>query len=163
MLQAIYEAVDGGKASARILFADFTKGFDLIDHSILMQELAIFEVHPALLAWIAAFSTNRKQAVRIGGTLSDWLTLKVGVLQGTKLGVILSTVMAKKMLSNWRLRIKYVDDTSAPEIIPRNSTSLLNIVASDILSFPMSHNMRLNATKCKEMHIYYLPTVLLTL
>ena len=37
MLQAIYEAVDSSEASARIFFADFSKGFDLIDHSILMQ------------------------------------------------------------------------------------------------------------------------------
>ena len=29
MLQVIYEAVDSGEASARIFFADFTKGFDL--------------------------------------------------------------------------------------------------------------------------------------
>ena len=54
MLQAIYEAVDSGEASARIFFADFSKGFDLIDHSILMQELADLEVHPVLLSWIAA-------------------------------------------------------------------------------------------------------------
>ena len=156
MLQAIYEAVDSGEASARIFFADFSKGFDLIDHSILMQELANLEVHPALLAWIAAFLTNRKQAVRIGGTLSDWLTLKGGVPQGTKLGVILFTVMTNSLLSDWRLRIKYVDDTSALEIIPRNSPSLLNIVASDIHNFAIAHNMKLNPTKCKEMHINFL-------
>lgn len=69
MLQATYEAVDSGEASARIFFADLTKGFDLIDHSILKQELANLENHPALLAWIAVFLTNRMQAVRIGGTL----------------------------------------------------------------------------------------------
>ena len=32
MLQAVYEAVDSGEASARLFFTDFTKGFDLIDH-----------------------------------------------------------------------------------------------------------------------------------
>ena len=61
-----------------------------------MQELADLEVHPVLLPWIAAFLTSRKQAVRIGRTLSDWLTLKGGVPQGTKLGVILFTVMTNK-------------------------------------------------------------------
>ena len=156
MLQAIYEAVDSGEASARIFFADFSKGFDLIDHSILMQELADLEVHPVLLSWIAAFLTSRKQAVRIGRTLSDWLTLKGGVPQGTKLGVILFTVMTNKLLSDWRLRIKYVDDTSALEITPSNSPSLLNAVASDIHNFAIAHNMRLNPTKCKEMHINFL-------
>ena len=109
-----------------------------------MQELVDLEVHPALLAWIAALLSKRKQPVRIGG-----------VPQGTKLGVILFTVMTNKLLSDWRLRIKYVDDTSALEIIPRNSTSLLNIVASDIHNFAMTHNMRLNPAKCKDMHIIF--------
>ena len=127
MLQAIYEAVDSGEASAWIFFADFSKGFDLIDHSILMQELADLEVHPVLLSWIAAFLTSRKQAVRIGRTLSGWLTLKGGVPQGTTLvlftTLFLFTVMTNKLLSDWRLRIKYVDDTSALEPISRNSPS----------------------------------------
>ena len=61
MLQAIYEAPDSGVASVRIFFADFTNGFDVIDYSILMQESADPKVHHALLTWIAAFLTNRKQ------------------------------------------------------------------------------------------------------
>ena len=73
-----------------------------------------------------------------------------------KLGVILFTVMTNKLLSDWRLRIKYVDDTSALEIIPRNSPSLLNVVASDIHNFAIAHNMRLYPTKCKEMRINFL-------
>ena len=61
-----------------------------------MQEVASQEVHLALLAWIAAFLTNWKQAVRIGGTLSEWLTIKGGVPQATKLGAILVMVITKK-------------------------------------------------------------------
>ena len=55
MLQPIYEAIDGGNAVARIFFADFTKGFDLIYHNILMQELIKLNIHPALLNWITPF------------------------------------------------------------------------------------------------------------
>ena len=135
MLQAIHEAVDSGEAGARMLFADFSKGFDLIDHTILMHELSKLEVHPALLSWIAAFLTNRQQAVRIGGTLSDWQTLKGCIPQGTKLGIILFTVMTNKLLSDWQLRIKFVDNTSAFEIIPQNSISLLNTVVFDAQDF----------------------------
>ena len=78
MLQAIYEEVDSGEGCTWIFFADFTKGFDLIDQSILMQELASLEGHSAFLTWIAVFLTNRKLAIRIGGTLSDWLSLNGG-------------------------------------------------------------------------------------
>ena len=33
ILQAVYEAVDSGEASARLFFTDFTKGFHFIDHT----------------------------------------------------------------------------------------------------------------------------------
>ena len=65
-------------------------------------------------------------------------------------------VMTNKLLSDWQLRIKYIDDTTALEIIPRNSRSLLTVVASDIHNFAIAHNTRLNPTKCKEMHINFL-------
>ena len=67
MLQAISEAVDSGEASARIFFADFSKGFGLIDHTILMHELSKLEVHPALLSWIAALTgcSDRRNSIRL--------------------------------------------------------------------------------------------------
>ena len=156
MLQAIYEAVDCADLGARIFFANVSKGFDLIDHNILMTELQKLKVDPALISWIAAFLTDRQQAVRIGATLSDWKFLKGGVLQGAKLGVILFTIMTNNLLADWHLRVKFVDDTSAIEILPRNSISLLNSIVSDIHNFSMDHNMRLNPIKCKEMFINFL-------
>lgn len=74
----------------------------------------------------------------MGKIPSDWLTRKGGVSQGTKLGVTLFTVMTNKLLSDQQLRIKYDDDNSALEIIPRNSTSSLNIVATDIQFYHVS-------------------------
>ena len=159
MLQPIYEAIDSGNAEARIFFADFTKGFDLIDHNILMQELIKLNIHPALLNWITAFLTNRKQAVRIGGTLSDWKSPNGGIPQGTKLGVILFSVMTNNLISDWHLRTKYVDDTSALEIIPRNSISYLNTTVDEIHQFSINHNMKLNPLKCKEMVINFMHNV----
>ena len=62
---------------------------------------------------------------------------------GTKLSVIVFAVMTNKFLCDWHLRIKFVDDTTALEIIPRNSISLLKVFASDINNFAISHNMKL--------------------
>ena len=89
LLQAIHEAIDSGNCGARIFFADFSKGFDLIDHNILLEELYHLNAHPVLINWIKAFLTNRKQAVRIGNSLSDWKSPNGGIPQGTKLGIIL--------------------------------------------------------------------------
>ena len=64
-LQAIYEATDRGHCGARVFFADYSKGFDLIDHSILLRELAFFHIDTVLIL------NGRWQAVRIGNSLSE--------------------------------------------------------------------------------------------
>ena len=116
-----------------------------------MNEFGKLEVTPSLLSLIAPFSTDRQQAVKMGETLSDWKTPNEGVPQENKLGVIVFTVMTNKLLSDWHLRIKFVDDTSAIEIIPRNSISILDYAVLDIYSFAIAHNMKLilqNVKKC---------------
>ena len=91
----------GGDCGARIFFADFSKGFDMIDHSILLSELASLTIDPALINWIKAFLINRLQAVRIGYSLqSEWKSPNGGIPQGTKLVVILFAVMTNDLLRN---------------------------------------------------------------
>ena len=71
ILQAIYEATDSGNCGVKMFFADYSKGFDLFDHSILLRELALFDIDTVLINWITAFLTERSQAVRIGTSLPD--------------------------------------------------------------------------------------------
>ena len=49
-----------------------------------------------------------------------------------------------------------MDDTSAIEILPKNSISLLSSTVSDIHNFSVDHNMRLNPIKCKKMLINFM-------
>lgn len=144
----MYEAVDTGSCGARLFFADYSKGFDMIDHNVLIDELRNLYVHPVLVNWIIAFLWNRTQAARIENIISEWKTPKGGIPQGTRLGVILFTVMTNSLLRSWNLRIKFVDDTTALEIIPTNSASLLNFVTNDIYAFSEDHRMKLNPAKC---------------
>ena len=120
ILQPIYEATDSGNAGARLFFADFSKGLDLIDHNILLEELRGLEVSPSIINWIAGFLAGQKQAVTIEGTLLEWKTLNMGIPQGTKLGFILLTVMTNRLLRHRHLRTKFVYDTTAVEILPWN-------------------------------------------
>ena len=60
--------------------------------------------------------------------------------------------MTNNLLRDWHLRIKFVDDTTALEILPlRNGISLLNVAVNHIHKFSIEHNMKLNPKKCKEM------------
>ena len=110
-----------------IFFSDVSKGFDLIDHQILMDELSLLGVDPVLFSWIRSFLTNRTQAVRVGNVLSDWKHTHGGIPQGTKMGATLFSVMINRLLRDWNVRAKYVDDTTVVEILHRNSISLLDL------------------------------------
>ena len=57
---------------------------------------------------------------------------------------------------DWINRLKYVNDTTVIELIPRNSPSYLPIAASDVNHYASVRNMRLNAKKCKEMTVDFL-------
>ena len=131
LMQAIHEAIDSGNCSVRIFFADFTKGFDIIDHPILLDELRSFNIDQTLLFWIRSFLTNRTQAVRVGSSLSSWKQVNGVIPQGKKLGLTLFAVMVNKLLMNWRMRTKYVDDTTAFEIL-RNFIIMLDVVVREI-------------------------------
>ena len=74
--------------------------------------------------------TDRRQAVRIGNFLSDW---KGGFpREQTKLGAILFKVMTNNLQTDWKLTIKFVNDTTALEIFLGTCCSLLNLFANDI-------------------------------
>ena len=52
---------------------------------------------------INAFLVNRKEAARIGGTLSDWKSQKGDILLEIKLGVLLFSIMINNLISDWHL------------------------------------------------------------
>jgi hypothetical protein len=156
ILHNIHTALDNGDTAVRIFFTDFTKGFDLIDHNILLAKLAKLGVSDVLIRWIAAFLTNRKQRVRVDGVLSEWKYPKGGIPQGTKLGPLLFLIMVNDLVKNWPGRAKFVDDLVVVETIPRNSISVMDLIAREIQQYCMDHKMKLNPKKCKEMFVNFM-------
>ena len=78
-MHTILETLDTCGRYIRIFFSDFSKGFDLVDHNVLLSELNNLDVDPHLVRWIAAFLTNRSQGVRIGNSLSPLLGSMAGL------------------------------------------------------------------------------------
>ena len=149
-LHNVLEALNRGNCSVRAFFADFSKGFDLVEHNVLCTEMNKLDIHPALVRWIRSFLTHRSQCVRINNTTSKFKPINGGIPQGTKLGPILFAILVNSLTKNWHLRIKFVDDLSVFEVIPRCSPSLMPFIVYDIVHYTNARGMRLNPTKCKE-------------
>lgn len=85
LIHLILTGLDVGQCSARLFFADFRKGFDPVNHNIIIHELVNINVHPVIVRW-KSFLTNREQCVRIGKSISSWKTINGGLPQGPNLG-----------------------------------------------------------------------------
>ncbi|CAB4016967.1 RNA-directed DNA polymerase from transposon BS [Paramuricea clavata] len=102
------------------------------------------------------FLTDREQCVKFDDYYSSWKKTNGGLPQVTKLGPLLFAILVNQLLNNWHGCIKFVDDSTAFEIIPRGSPSLLPIVINEISQFASKRGMELNPKKCKEMIITFL-------
>jgi len=72
------------------------------------------------------------------------------------MGVTLFSIMINRLLRDWNIRAKYVDDTTVLELLPRNSISILNLAVRGTHNFCIEHKMKLNPLKCKEMLINFM-------
>ena len=100
-LQVIPEALDQGDTYARIFFTDFSKGFDLVDHNILIPEMELLGVHEATIRWIGSLLTDRSQRVRIGQVYSHSVTPNGGIPQGTKVAPLLFAISVNNLCRDW--------------------------------------------------------------
>ena len=118
-----------------------------------MHKLSGFDVHNALLRWVAAFLESRTQFISLMDATSTARFLNGGIPQGTKLGPLLFAIMVNDLVSSWVPRAKYVDDLTVLEVVPRNSPSMLNFIVNETESYAISNNMHLNPLKCKELSV----------
>ena len=154
ILHLVLENLDRGNCSARLFFADFRKAFDLIDHNILLHKLSGFDVHNALLRWVAAFLEGRTQFISLMDATSTARVLNGGIPQGTKLGPLLFAIMVNDLVSSWVPSAKYVDDLTVLEVVPRNSPFMLNFIVNEMESYPTCNSVL--TAKGSNKPIFYL-------
>ena len=116
MMDTIHKNIDKGGTSVNLCTVDFSKAFDHVNHTTVVEKLIQLEVNPAILPTICSFLTGRTQSVRYHGAISTPLRLTCGVPQGTKLGPILFLAMVNDAANDIQHRWKYVDDLSVVEI-----------------------------------------------
>lgn len=72
-----------------LIFVNFQKAFDTIDHSLLLSKLNAYGIGNMELSWFSSHIAHRSKRVLLDGTQSQYQPITHGVLQGSVLGPIL--------------------------------------------------------------------------
>ena len=94
----IHENLDNNKA-VLCVFLDLAKAFDTVNHTKLLTVLEDLGFRGVALDLIGGYLENRVQRVKVGGELSEPLTVEYGVPQGTVLGPVLFTMYINGLLN----------------------------------------------------------------
>lgn len=80
------------RKQVHVLYTNFTKAFDRVNHYILIPKLGKYGIHASLLRWIESYISNRSQIVVLGGCFSKEIDVTSEVPQGSHLGPLLFIV-----------------------------------------------------------------------
>jgi hypothetical protein len=147
-----YKCSDSSGNFIRILFVDFSKAFDLVDHNILMRKFLQNNFPLHIVAWSLSFLQDRTQYVKIGDVESFCGRAHAGAPQGTRCG----PDVFKLLINDLRFcqpYAKYVDDTTVVSISDDPADNSLQSATNDLLKWCNDNGMLINVNKTKEMVI----------
>ena len=145
--------------SVDVVLLDFSKAFDVVSHSILVEKLELLGISGGLLDWIKDFLNDREMCVSVSGACSVARSVQSGVPQGSVLGPILFLIFINHLPSFLLNKAKLFADDMKMYLKVRNGSTgqLLDDLSScqhdiDILhEVALSWGLKFNLTKSVVM------------
>ena len=151
--QHLLDLMEAGDA-VDVLYLDFSKAFDRVDHGILLTKLKSLGFGKPILRWIHCFLSGRKQCVVVDGVQSELAVVVSGVPQGTVLGPLLFILHIGDIDSVLEHSIAscFADDTRViKSVCNEEDISELQSDLNRIYQWSLSNNMRLNGNKFEHL------------
>ena len=140
-----------------VLYLDFSKAFDSVDHDILLHKLQMHGINGTLLRWFENYLNDRWQRVVIDGAASAWSPVTSGVPQGSILGPLLFVIFINDLPDNVSPSTNtalYADDSKLyREIKSVEDCQFLQDDLAKLENWGTDSKMRFNTEKCKVLTI----------
>lgn len=139
-----------------VIYLDFTKAFDRVNHSILLQKLSNYGLSNWILRWLESYLKDRVQAVMFKNVSSSSIAVYSGVPQGSHLGPLLFLLYIndiEKVVQSSKILL-FADDAKLYKSYKDPShSSLLQADLNRLGLWCIKNDMELNIKKCKTLTI----------
>ena len=136
--------------NADVLYLDFSKAFDKVCHTTLINKLENFGIKGKILNWLKSFLDERYQKVIVGGKASEPKKVQSGVPQGTVLGPILFILYINNLpevLKYCAIKIFADDSKLIKSIENEQDRKMLIEDLNAVIKWADANKMELNETK----------------
>ena len=136
-----------------ILFLDFAKAFDSVDHEKLLIKLQSLGFESKVLEWCKGVLKNRKQRVLLGEFESEWEDVVSGLPQGSVLGPLLFVVFINDITNIINSICKlFADDTKLLRAIKDDTDSVkLQQDIDSLVELANKWSLKFIQQECKVM------------
>ena len=134
------------------IYLDYEKAYDKVDTGHLLARLRKLGIKGQLGAWLARFLMNRRQAVRVGNSMSTWAEVISGIAQGSVVGPMLFLIfisdMGEDVKPDEALILKYIDDSKVMKgVKEEDDVEKLQDVLNRLYQWQRLNNMSFNSGK----------------
>lgn len=134
-----------------VIYTDFSKAFDKVSHSKLLEKLRAYGIRGRLLDWFKSYLTERLQKVQLGDFLSSPINVSSSIVQGSHIGPTLFSLFINdigEILKDVNFCI-FADDLKIfKEINTVNDAEILQINLDRLDEYVRTNHLDLNVKKC---------------
>ena len=146
---------ENGAKYVRCVTIDFSRAFDSVPHSILIEKYKSTQTPNVIIDWIIEYLRNRSHCTVFNDQHSSMANINASVIQGSGIGPISFSIFISdlKAISKCNAIEKYADDATL--LVPSNSDVDILTEFENIKSWSQQNLLKINFSKTKEIIFYH--------